>query len=156
MQSISDSSDTDPSGGNNNIPSLLDGDDRGMSLMMGVLLTAPPPVMAPDKLPVFKIASADLQNLPAKKPFPPSKPAHGEWEPAPLLEGDQQWKTVRAKWREPDPNDRDVQTQFVKTWVNALGWAPEKKAQLPQQAKMPARVYEQFNVLYVQAPLLTK
>ncbi|MCJ1345798.1 hypothetical protein MMC31_004007, partial [Peltigera leucophlebia] len=96
------SPDTDPSiGGKNHVPELLNSQSGGVPLMMGVLLTAPPPIMAPDKLPTFNIEDADLQELPAEKTFPNSTPSHPEWEPDNPQSGAAQWKAVHDNWMNP-------------------------------------------------------
>lgn len=153
FSTITDSRDTDPSGGNNHITSLLDSQDGGVPLMMGVLLSAPPSIMAPDKLAVFKIEDADLRELSAKKNFPSPTPSHPEWEPDAPLVGAAQWEAVHDNWVNPVWKTGDEgQAGFVKKWVEVCGW--DKAMSL--LAKIPERVEARFEELYVAAPLLTK
>ncbi|GIK07133.1 hypothetical protein Aspvir_002788 [Aspergillus viridinutans] len=65
-----DSSATNPTSSKNHIKDLLNTDSGGIPQMIGVLFTSPPPIMAPDKFPVFDILDAQLVDLTAKMPFP--------------------------------------------------------------------------------------
>ena len=85
-----DSSDKDPTGGRNHIKDFLNSDSSQLPMMTGVLFTAPPPIMAPDKLPAFDIVDTDLVKLTAERPFPPVNPSHSEWKPTKSVEGLQQ------------------------------------------------------------------
>lgn len=61
-----DDSKTDLSNGDNHIGSLLNA-NGGVPLMMGILLTAPPATIAPDKLKTFNMRS--FRSSPQRKPF---------------------------------------------------------------------------------------
>lgn len=121
--------------------------------MMGVLLTAPPPYMAPDKLPTFNIEDADLQELRAEKIFPNSAPSHTEWEPEDPQTGVAQWKAVQDSWTNPSWGiGSEGQMGFVGKWAEAFGWDNA----MSQLAAIPMRLQEMFEELYVAAPLMTK
>ena len=119
--------------------------------MAGVRLTAPPPHVSDDPYPVFNILDAELQELTAKKPFPEPEDSSEDWDPVEPLEGEEQWKIVRKKWAAPDWGEEKVQEEFVGGWAAALGW----DVGLSQWAKMPKWVNDQFDKLYVAAPLIT-
>lgn len=122
--------------------------------MMGVLFTAPPPTMAPDKLPTFNITDADLQELIAENAFPAPQPSHGEWEPDAPAEEEEQWEDVREKWETPEwGTGDDGQAGFVGSWAKAFGW---DVAVLKMLAGIPKRLDAAFGEVYVAAPLLTK
>ncbi|KAH6844551.1 hypothetical protein B0I37DRAFT_377763 [Chaetomium sp. MPI-CAGE-AT-0009] len=93
---------TDPSQEGNNIASLLDTKDGGVSLMMGVLLYAPPPTMSEDKQQTFKILDANLKDIYANDPFPVPGPADDQWVGAPPLAHEAQWNEVHNAWAKPD------------------------------------------------------
>jgi hypothetical protein len=121
--------------------------------MMGVLLTAPPPIMSVDKLPTFNIADADLQALPAKRAFPTPTASHADWEPGAYPKDTTPWDAVRDYWVDPLwKTGDDGQMGFVKTWTQALGWDQA----LAQVAGMPKRLYQKFGEVYVAAPEMTK
>lgn len=161
----------DPGNGNNNIDDLLDEKDGGMKLMTGVLFTAPPPVMSKDKLQVFDIIDSSLMKVPSDKGFPLPEKGHSDWDPVPPAGGKDPWDAVRSRWKTPawdtdavgDParrstqgasqeaKGRDVQTQFVKSWINAFSWDQK----LSDFAKMPKFLEKRFNQLYVAAPMMT-
>ncbi|KAA8647060.1 hypothetical protein EYZ11_008797 [Aspergillus tanneri] len=144
---------TDPSGGNNHISALLNGNNATTPLMMGLQLTAPPPTLSPDKLPQFNIEQADLQRIPAEKPFPPCVPSHPEWEPD-TAHGTSQWTEVRDHWATPDwSTGEDGQKGFVETWAKTFRWDSEFLSTL---APMPQTLKKDFLNLYVAAPLMTK
>lgn len=94
----------DPKQSGNNISSLLDTTDGGIPLMMGVLLTGPPPIMSEDKLQTFIILDADRVDLDAKKLFPAVTPASEDWvgivDP-PDVGTPAQWEDVRTAWETP-------------------------------------------------------
>lgn len=148
-----DSTATDPTGGNNNISELLNSKDSGVPLMMGVLLTTPPPTMAPDKLPTYNIEDAQLQELRAEKNFPLPTQSHPEWEPSAPQEGPAQWKAVHDKWANPAwGTGLDGQAGFVGKWAEVFGW---DKA-MSQLAAIPKRLNERFEDLYVAAPMMNR
>ncbi|KAH6867557.1 hypothetical protein B0T10DRAFT_597168 [Thelonectria olida] len=154
---------SDPSNGDNNIGDLLNGDDGGVQLMMGVLLHAPPPIMSQDTLKVFSILDADLRELPAIKPFPDEEWSNENWGPDTTPDQDKdaaQWDKVRQKWETPEWNEddehekesQDVQTTFVQTWAEVFQW----DSTLSSLAKIPKFLDQRFNDLYMTAPLMTK
>jgi hypothetical protein len=118
--------------------------------MMGVLLTAPPPKMAPDKLPKFNIEDAYKVEL-TEKPFPPPNSSHIEWEPEEPQAGAAQWKAVHDNWKDPAWGLAG-QAGFVKEWSKASGWDED----LSSWAAMPKRLEKKFGELYVASPLTTK
>lgn len=121
--------------------------------MMGVLLTAPPPHIAPDKLPTFNIEDADLQELRAEKSLPNPTQSHTDWEPDDPQAGVAQWKAVQASWMNPAWGiGSEGQMGFVGKWADALGWDNA----MSQLAAFPVRLQERFEELYVAAPLMTK
>ncbi|KAI3326680.1 hypothetical protein HD806DRAFT_413055 [Xylariaceae sp. AK1471] len=139
---------------NNNIPDLLSPSKGTIGLLAGVRLTAPPPKESVDPYPAFDLADAESQDLSADKPFLIPKDASKNWEPARALEGKQQWEVVREKWATPDwaMFGEEVQEEFIGGWAAALGWDTD----LSKWAKMPTRMYDQFDTLYVAAPLITE
>lgn len=168
-----DNDHSDPSKSGNNISELLDTSDGGIRLMMGVLLTGPPPFMSEDKLPTFNVLDANLEDLDAVRKFPVPVPASEEWVGAQPEEGKAQWDEVHKMWETPkwdsdtaaalggkDEEEKEereeekdgVQTSFVATWAAAFGW----DAALSKIAKMPPLLEKRFDQLYVAAPLLTK
>ncbi|KAK3944843.1 hypothetical protein QBC46DRAFT_251239 [Diplogelasinospora grovesii] len=171
----------DPKESGNNIGELLDTADGGVPLMMGVLLTAPPPFMSEDKLETFKILDADREDIDARKKFPAVVSASQDWAGvAPLPDGKAQWDAVHTAWKTPDwdksppaaaaagptgvaaggtPGEKvenedspGVQTSFVALWTNVFGW----DAALAKVAKIPSLLDKRFDNLYVASPLLTK
>ncbi|KAI1098286.1 hypothetical protein F4804DRAFT_132081 [Jackrogersella minutella] len=164
----------DPSAGNNNnIDDLLKVDNSGIQLMSGVLFMAPPPVMSQDRLPVFNIMDATLQEIDAEKGFPAIEYSNSDWEPdQPTTDPSKQWAAVQDKWKTPgwdsdDDDDfstegspeaaveedaRDVQKQFVQSWAEAFQW----DSALSAIAKMPRMLDKRFNELFVAAPMMTK
>ncbi|RWA09800.1 hypothetical protein EKO27_g5282 [Xylaria grammica] len=154
---------SDPVRSGNNIDSLLSKAQGGITLMMGVSLTAPPPQMSDDRLQIFDILDADLQSLISEKPFPEPPPPHPYWDPVAPLPGAQQWADVRSTWEKPDWDTNEVsgsgqkqaepgvQTQFVTGWAESFGW----DVALAQLAKIPKKLDDLFDELYVAAPLLT-
>ncbi|KAK4142996.1 uncharacterized protein C8A04DRAFT_12761 [Dichotomopilus funicola] len=94
----------DPKQSGNNITTLLNPNDGGIPLMMGVLLTGPPPTMSEDKLQTFIILDADRVDLDAKKLFPAVTLASGDWvgivDP-PDAGTPKQWEDVRKAWETP-------------------------------------------------------
>lgn len=148
-----DSPDTDPSISGNNVPELLNSKKGGIPLMMGVRLTAPPPYMAPDKLPTFNIEDADLEELRAEKSFPNPTLSHTEWEPDDPQTGVAQWKAAHDSWTNPAWGiGPEGQVGFVRKCAEALGWDNT----MSQFAAFPVRLQEKFEELYVAAPLMTK
>ncbi|KAI2465290.1 hypothetical protein F4781DRAFT_35927 [Annulohypoxylon bovei var. microspora] len=171
----------DPSTGNNNIDDLLKVNDSGMRLMSGVLFMAPPPVMSQDRLPVFNIIDATLQQIDAEKGFPALEFSSPDWEPdQPTIDPSEQWTAVHDKWKTPawntddydddgdDDDDaealteggheikveedtRDVQKQFVLSWAEAFQW----DSALSTIAQMPRMLDKRFNELFVAAPMMT-
>lgn len=121
--------------------------------MMGVLLTAPPPNMAPDKLPTFNIEDADLQEIPAEKNFPNPNLSHTEWEPDDPQSGVAQWKAVQDSWTNPTWGiGSEGQMGFVGKWAEVFGW----DTAMSKLAAFPWGLQERFEELYVVAPLMTK
>ncbi|KAI1092447.1 hypothetical protein F5B19DRAFT_209814 [Rostrohypoxylon terebratum] len=163
----------DPSSGRNNIDDLLKVKDSGMRLMTGVLFMAPPPVMSQDRLPVFNIMDAMLQEIDAEKGFPSEEDSSPDWKPdQPTIVPSEQWTAVHDKWKTPAWNtddydketsteggqerevveeSRDVQTQFVESWVEAFQW----NSALSTFARMPRMLDKRFNELFVAAPMMT-
>jgi hypothetical protein len=160
MLTIPDNPQDDPSGGNNNVSTLLNSADTSVPLMMGVTLTAPPPILSPDKLPAFEIADASLLNLPAKKNFPEEEEAHSEFSPVEPIVGPEpypekpQYDAVYAAWTVPtwSTGTPGATTTFVQKWAKAFGWDENAMSQV---STMPTKLKAQFNNLYVAAPLLT-
>lgn len=144
-----DSPATDPAGGNNHIKDLLNADSGGIPQIMDVVFTAPPPIMAPDKFPVFDILDAQLVDLDADKPFPDSQKSHPDWQPAKPKDGKAQWKEVHDWWKSPALGETGQQT-FVSMFKEAFNWGGEKL-----NTKIPDRLEKRFNDLYIAAPLLT-
>lgn len=107
--------------------------------------------MSNDPYPVFNILDAELQELTAMEPFPKPKDSSEDWDYAEPLKDQEQWKIVREKWAAPDWDDGKVQEKFVGGWATALGW----DTGLSRWAKMPKWVNDQFDKLYVAAPLIT-
>lgn len=143
----------DPSGGKNNISELLNSNDGGITLMVGVLLTPPPAEIAPDKLPTFSIEDSQLRELRAEKDFPPGPQSHPEWEPAAPLGGRQQWEIVRDNWKRPAwGTGEEGQAGFVSKWAEVFKWGED----MSQFAAIPKRLEEGFMDLYVAAPLVTE
>ncbi|PHH92176.1 hypothetical protein CDD83_8562 [Cordyceps sp. RAO-2017] len=148
----------DPSsggGGHNNIDSLLSPSSSSVTLMMGTVLTAPPPVMSQDRLPVFDIADATLVEIDGD-PLPAGQPSQETWTPDAPAEGTGQWAAVHDKWKSPSwdaagQGGDGVQSQFVKTWAQTLGW----DAALAALAGLPKLLDGRFNEIYVAAPLMT-
>jgi len=146
---------TDPSNGDNHISSLLNNANGGVPLMMGILLTAPPATIAPDKLKTFNIEDAELQELTAKKTFPIPESSYAELEPdAPAADEKQQWDNVKGKWESPDwGTGDDGQAGFVDIWAREFGW---DVGVLKAMAAIPKRLDNMFETYYVAAPLMTK
>ena len=158
---IPDDPQHNPSDGrNNNDSTLLDSGGTGIPLMMGVTLTAPPPILSPDKLPRFNIADADLLNLTAQKHFPEQTSPHQEFRPVePLVdskshEDTPQYDAVFDAWTHPawESVMPGAAARFVQKWARTFGW---DAAALSQLAALPAKLEAQFSGLYVVAPLLT-
>ena len=128
--------------------------------MMGVNLTAPPPILSPDKLPAFNIEDADLENLTAEKTFPQQESAHDEFRPVEPLVGPDpypdkpQYDAVHTAWTEGtwEKEKPGSTAAFVRKWASAFGWDADT---LSRVAGMPATLNAQFDNLYVAAPLLT-
>lgn len=139
---------------------MLDADDAGVMLMMGVELTAPPPKMSEDKLQTFKILDAQLESIPADKFFPVEKAALRDWDAVEPLADKEQFGTVHDKWASPDWNmeeagsslETGVQKSFVSRWAEAFNW----DANMSNMAKLPKRLDKRFGKLYLGAPQLTK
>ncbi|KAI0901553.1 hypothetical protein F4806DRAFT_490030 [Annulohypoxylon nitens] len=163
----------DPSTGKNNINNLLNVDNSDIRLMSGVLLMVPPPVMSQDRLPVFNVMDAMLQEIDAEKGFPAEEYSSPDWEPdQSTVVPSEQWTAVHDKWKSPAWNTdeydedvltecdrevevqedtRDVQTQFVKSWAEAFQW----DSALSTLARMPRMLDKRFNELFVAAPMMT-
>ncbi|KAI1198695.1 putative transcriptional activator srcap-like protein [Nemania serpens] len=148
--------DGDPLQSGNGIDELLSSSSGTIDLLAGIRLTAPPPRMSKDPYPVFDILDAELRELTAEKPFPKPDDCNQDFASAEPLEDEEQWKIVKQKWGAPDwdgeTGERHVQEEFVGGWTQALGW----DAGLSQWAKIPRWVNDQFDKLYVAAPLVTK
>lgn len=154
---LTDDPGLDPSSGNNNVKDLLSGQDGTMSLMTGIQVMAPPAIMSPDPLPAFDESDADLEDIPAKRPFPTQNPSNDSWEPIPPFTGEdvrRQYDLVNGSWGQPGWGVGDGgQSGFVKGWADAFGW---DSAALASIARIPARIQKHFGDLYVAAPLLTR
>ncbi|KAI1819366.1 hypothetical protein F4861DRAFT_527244 [Xylaria intraflava] len=148
----------DPRTSGNNIRDLLNTDQGVATLMGGVLITAPPPTLAPDPFPAYEVADADLQRLLSEKPFPTIATADDAWAPAPpLADNDpaEQYDAVHNAWANPSLGTGDQGSQgFVQVLASSLKW--KIVDELKSIANIPARLNETFNDLYVAAPLLTK
>ncbi|KAI1819780.1 putative transcriptional activator srcap-like protein [Xylaria intraflava] len=146
-------SSSDPLKNGNNIPDLLSSSSGTTELLAGVRLTAPPPKKSEDPYPVFDIVDAELVTLFADKPFPKPEKSRENWKPDEVLEGRAQWEIVRKKWAWPDwsQDGREVQEEFVGGWAATLGWDKG----LSKWANMPKGIKDQFDDLYVAAPLIT-
>ena len=122
-------------------------------MAMGLLLTAPPPTMSPDKLPASNLGDAELEELRAKRHFPPGQQSHPEWEPVAPLEGKEQWDVVHDNWQEPAWGmGEDGSKGFVSKWAEVFKWDMPAMSQL---AAIPTRLEKGFMDPYVAAPLVT-
>ncbi|KAK5996411.1 hypothetical protein PT974_01745 [Cladobotryum mycophilum] len=148
---------TDPSGGNNNVQELLNGDKTGLPLMMGVQMTAPKAHMAPDPFPAFDAADASLERILSQRPFPTITNASDTWTPSKPLAGDdiqQQYQAVYNDWVSPGwGTDEEGQQGFVETLAKSLNW--DNVDLLKSIAGIPDRLKGGFMQSYVAAPLLT-
>lgn len=175
---ISDESAHDPSGGNNNIGSLLTSNGGGVRLMMGVQLIAPDPTIAEEKLRPFQLDKL-IQNVNTPtSPVPdfPQKEDQSNWwlpdEPLPLpkkagtesaaadAKTENQWTLVRDKWQASDP------AETVALWEGLIGWKPpkdDKVAVEPGEAevkkpilsrKKPDYMIKRIPELFLEAPRL--
>ncbi|KAI9932538.1 hypothetical protein ASPWEDRAFT_100311 [Aspergillus wentii DTO 134E9] len=146
---------TDPSSGNNHIPSLLDTKDSTVRLMMGVVFNVPEPTLSPDKLPIAETADKNIVELKSALDFPVVEPAAIEWEPSPSS-GKEQWNDVRKAWKNPSLGKGDQgQTGFVSGFAKALGW-DNSESKLSKLAGLPKQMDKRFNDLFVAAPLISK
>ncbi|KAF4947853.1 hypothetical protein FGADI_10091 [Fusarium gaditjirri] len=157
---------SDPIHSGNNIDSLLKSNDGGITLMMGVSLIAPPPLMSQDKLQTFKILDANLERILSKEGFPDERQAVQDWDPVEPLHDDsipvgspgrykKQFEEIHMKWEKPDWNQiqgADVQTDLVSRWAKAFNWDES----LSKIAKIPDLVNKRFTNLYLESPLLTQ
>ncbi|KAI1468602.1 uncharacterized protein F4812DRAFT_470487 [Daldinia caldariorum] len=149
---------TDPRTSGNNIRDLLNNDEGAMTLMSGVLISAPKPTMAPDPLPAYQVADADLQRLFSSKPFPTIATANDAWAPDKPATGDQaadQYTAVHDAWTNPSlGTGDDGQSGFVGNLASSLKW--KIADDMKKMAGIPEKLKSGFMNLYVAAPLLTK
>ncbi|OTA84774.1 hypothetical protein M434DRAFT_377374 [Hypoxylon sp. CO27-5] len=149
---------TDPCKKGNNISNLLKSDEGSITLMAGILITAPKPVMSPDPFPPYQVADANLQRLFSEKPFPAITTADPAWEPdQPHMGNDpkEQYDAVYNAWTKASTSpDDEMQKGFVEILAESLKW--KKSDEMKGIAGIPARLKEGFMNLYVAAPLLTK
>lgn len=135
--------------GGNNIPSLLDGGDVATALMMGVIISAPDPILSNDIIPKFNAAAAMAQDVfapdePAKV-FPDSTAkASIDW--LPLKAGPDQWADVSKAWANPKRGAASQQNT-VNLWTSAFFWEE-------LSGSVPPILLATFNDLYLAAPLL--
>ncbi|KAK6948489.1 hypothetical protein Daesc_010256 [Daldinia eschscholtzii] len=149
---------TDPRTSGNNIRDLLNNDQGAVTLMSGVLITAPKPTMAPDPFPAYLVADADLQRLFSEKPFPTIATASDAWAPGKPATGAQvgdQYTAVHDAWSSPSlGTGDDGQKGFVGALASSLKWGIAEE--MKSIAGIPERLKKSFMNLYVAAPLLTK
>ncbi|KAI1660150.1 hypothetical protein F4813DRAFT_351129 [Daldinia decipiens] len=149
---------TDPRISGNNIRDLLNNDKGAVTLMSGVLITAPKPTMAPDPFPAYQVADADLQSLFSENPFPKIVDADEAWAPDKPSTGEQvedQYTAVHEAWSNPAlGSDDDGQKGFVGALADSLKW--NITDEMKSIAGIPERLKKGFMNLYVAAPLLTK
>ncbi|KYK58971.1 hypothetical protein DCS_00098 [Drechmeria coniospora] len=144
---------TDPTSSGNNIGELLSSDNSSVTLMTGVRMTAPLPTVSPDPFPAYKVADADLQSLPAERPFPTIADADGAWGPDSPAAGEREkYEAVYNAWTNPAMG-ASGQTGFVGALAECLKWDVDGMKSL---AAIPQTLKQEFMNLYVAAPLLTK
>ncbi|RYP91655.1 hypothetical protein DL770_002221 [Monosporascus sp. CRB-9-2] len=150
-------SSTDPGISGNHIGDLLNTDEGAVTLMAGVLITAPKATMAPDPFPPYEVADADLQRLLSERPFPTLATADDAWAPLPYADGEvkNQYDDVYDAWTNPLLGTGDQGQQgFVGVLANSLKWATA--SDMKSITGIPERLKNGFMNLYVAAPLLTK
>ncbi|KAI1406916.1 hypothetical protein F5Y13DRAFT_183807 [Hypoxylon sp. FL1857] len=151
---------SDPRLRGNNISDLLNSDEGAITLMAGVLITAPKATIAPDPFPPYQVADADLQTLLSEKPFPALATADDAWAPDQPSTGDnvkEQYDAVYGAWNNASTSPGNgVQKGFVELLAKTMQW---KTAGISGDAQLvPGIPYteEEFMNSYVAAPLLTK
>ncbi|KAI1773210.1 hypothetical protein F4818DRAFT_120559 [Hypoxylon cercidicola] len=162
---------TDPRAQGNNIGELLHSANGAVTLMAGVLITAPKPTMAPDPFPAYDVADADLVELDAEKAFPTLADADAAWAPAKPLTGNgsgngggvqNQYDAVLRTWSVPPlGSDEEGRQGFVGALAAAFKWdLADGMARIVDEFKskagMPERLKSGFMDLYVAAPLLSQ
>lgn len=144
----------DPIGGNNHVPSLLDGKNTTKPHMMAVTLSAPPATLADDMIPAFDAAAVNhdvvseplfpaqqdpnpafLPVAPTEKPNPPAQP----------------WIDVAKAWSNPAIG-ADMVKDFVQDWISVMGWSITDDD--PLISSPPSQTIAEIDQLYMAAPLM--
>jgi hypothetical protein len=148
-----------------------------MSLMLGVEVTAPPPIMADDKLkrfnvhdafhhdcfenhiPVDPLIPAPVAASPVLIPLIPAPETQTLFLPVmtnlPHSRGgvptsDQRAGEVKTAWQAKPKLDS---SKMMNIWAQKLGWT-SKDSTLPLVATPPARVLAAFDSAYIDVPYL--
>lgn len=145
---------------------MLDNGPGTVPLMMGIRLTAPPPILSKDPFPAYKIEDATLVRIKSAKRFPKPAGATAAFGPAPAITGEtqaekaKQWTAVYDTWvAASDAQAQKVKESakpgFVDKWAETLGW---DASVLKGLGRMPRRLRNQkvFDNYYVAAPLISQ
>lgn len=129
---------------------LLKSDNVSTNLMMGVLVTAPGPILSDDKIKKYKFEKAMLQNVfspPSKaRPFPEVKASSTNWLPLKPLSADGQWGAVKEAWGKELGQD-----ESINAWKRGFSW---DDAELNGHG--PPVLLKSFDEFYMAAPLLCR
>lgn len=131
---------------------MLSGTDVAITLMMGVSIFAPMPTLCQDLIPAFDALKAMSQSVfdQGKEPiFPPANISEEpSWEPLEGVGGEQQWVEAKNTWKTPRMG-KESQQKSVDLWLAAMFWTEKL------DGAMPALLNENFDDIYLAAPLLS-
>lgn len=127
---------------------LLESTGVSTRLMMGVLITAPDPVLSDDVILKYNVANAVPQSAfppGAAEPFPDVIASSTNWLPLKPNPEKDQWNAVRDAWR------AEVgQQKSMDAWKGAFGWEDQLLG------FGPAVLLDNFDEFYMAAPLLCR
>lgn len=164
---IVDTTDEDPLLHGNQIPSLMDGNNGlTVDLIMGITLTAPPPLLSADLIKPFDAKDAMAQDIftdtdhenglnPALVPKPVF--AQPDWNPIARLGADTdeiRWTTAQTAWRSPDDLGAGLNgktwglSDVASMWGGAMQWKESVAA------TFPTTLVDEIETYYVSAPFV--
>lgn len=142
----------DPSKPSSNVSGLLNGDNVAISLIMGVVISAPDPILSDDVIPKFNAVQEASENVfpeNEEKYFPTVESSNGDWLPL-KGSGDTQWAEVKAAWLSPKMGKASPKNT-VDLWSKVFAWSPTETL----SGSAPTNLLQNFGDLYLEAPLLS-